>query len=445
MLSQDEAKKIIDKALSYASADETEVSLGGGSGGDTRFAINTATTSGYRDQLTLVVSSSYGKRTGTSTTDTLGDESIARTVKAAESIARLSPEDPEWVPILGPQTYTPVPAYDEATAKAGPEWRSGIAAATIDPAVSKNLVAAGFVQNGDGFQAIGNSKGLFAYQSATAASFTTTVRTGIGTTGGSGWAAAEGTKISDVDGKAAAERAIRKAERSANPVAIEPGKYTVILEPAAVADLVGFMMFFFGARAADEGRSFLAKKGGGNRKGEKLFGDAITIYTDPAYAVGPGAPFSNSGLPTKKMDFVKNGVVANMFLDRYWAQKTNQEPTPFPSNLIMAGGTTPVDEMIASTERGVLVTRLWYIRLVDPQTVLLTGLTRDGTFLVEQGKIKSAIKNFRFNESPAIMLNFVQAMSPPVRVTGSNGGGFPTMFPALKVDNFTFTSLSDAI
>src|SRR6185369_12068765 len=239
--------------------------------------------------------------------------------------------------ILGPQKYTPVPAYDEATAKAGPEWRSGIAAATIDPATAKNLVAAGFVQNGDGFQAIGNSKGLYAYQASTGASFTTTVRTGIGTTGGSGWAAAEGNKISDIDGKAAAERAIRKAELSANPVAIEPGKYTVILDPAAGADTVGFTIFFFGAGSADEGRSFLSKKAGGHRKGEKLFGEGITIYTDPGYAVGPGAPFSNSGLPTKTMDFIKNGVVANMFLDRYWAQKTNQEPTPFPSNLIMAG------------------------------------------------------------------------------------------------------------
>lgn len=445
MLSQDEAKKIIDKALSYASADETEINLGGGSSGDTRFAVNTATTSGYRDQLTLVVSSSYGKRNGTSTTDTLTDESIARTVKAAESIARLSPEDPESVPLLGPQTYTPVAAFDDPTATAGPDWRSGIAAATIGPATAKNLVSAGFVQNGASFQSIGNSKGLFGFHRSTGASFTTTVRTGIGTQGGSGWATSEGNKISDVDGKAAAERAIRKAELSASPVAIEPGKYTVILEPAAVADLVSFMLFFFGARGADEGRSFLSKKGGGNRKGEKMFGENISIYTDPAYAAGPGAPFAGSGLPSKKMDFIRGGVVTNMFVDRYWAQKTNQEPTPFPTNVIMEGGSASVDDMIASTERGVLVTRIWYIRLVDPQTVLLTGLTRDGTFLVEQGKIKSAIKNFRFNESPAIMLNFVQAMSPTVRVTGSEGGGFTTMFPALKVDNFTFTSLSDAV
>ena len=444
MLSQDEARKVIEKALGYASAEETEVNVGGGANADTRFALNTATTSGYRDQLTLVVSSRYGKRTGTSTTDTLTDDAIARTVKAAETIARLSPEDPETVPALGPQTYTPVNAWDDATASAGPEWRSGIVSATIEPAAAKNLIAAGFIQNGGGFNAIGNAKGLFGYHRATNASFTTTVRTGIGQQAtGSGWAGVEGNRIADVDGKAAAERAIRKAELSANPVAIEPGKYTVILEPAAVADLVTFMGFFFDHRSADEGRSFLSKKGGGNRKGEKLYGDQITLYTDPAYPGSPGAPFANSGLPTRRMEFVKNGVVTNLLTGRYWAQKLGVEPVPFPTNFIMEGGTTSVDEMIATTERGVLVTRLWYIRLVDPQTVLLTGLTRDGTFLVEKGKIKHAIKNFRFNESPVIMLNFVQAMSPPVRVSGSNGPS--AVVPAIKVDNFTFTSLSDAV
>ncbi len=445
MISQDEARKIIEKALSFATADETEIFLGGGGSGDTRFAVNTATTSGFRDQVTLVVSSSFGKRNGTSTTDTLTDESILRTVLAAETIARLSPEDPESVPSLPPQKYTPIDAYDAATATAGPDWRAGIAAKTIGPASAKNLTAAGFVQSGDGFQAIGNKNGNFGYTAATNASFTTTVRTGIGTTGGSGWAAGEGNRITDFDGGAIAERAIRKAELSASPVAIEPGKYTVVLEPAAVADLVTFMMFFTDARSADEGRSFLSKKGGGNRKGEKFFGDGVTIYTDPANKVGPGAPFAGDGLPATKMDFVKNGVVTNMFTSRYWAAKTNTQPTPFPTNLIMQGGNSSVDEMIASTERGILVTRFWYIRLVDPQTVLLTGLTRDGTFLIEKGKIKSAIKNFRFNESPVIMLNNVQAMSPEVRVSGSNGTGFPTLLPALKVDNFTFTSLSDAI
>lgn len=446
MLSEQDAKRIVEKALSYASADETEISLNGGSSGDTRFAVNTVTTSGYRDQVTLTVTSYYGLRSGNSTTDTLTDESIARTVKAAEAIARLSPEDPETMPALGPQTYIPVTnAWDEATANAGPEWRSKVASSVLSGAQAKNLVAAGFVQNGGGFQALGTSKGLYAYFRSSNANYSTTVRTVVGTGGGSGWAAAEGNTIAEVDGATVATRAIQKAEGTANAVAIEPGKYTVILEPVAVADLVTFMMFFANTRAADEGRSFLSKKGGGNRKGEKFFGDQVSLYTDPNDRIAPGSPFAGDGQPARKMDFVRNGVVTNMFTGRYWAKKTNVEATPFPTNLIMEGGKTSVDEMIASTERGVLVTRFWYIRLVDPQTVLLTGLTRDGTFLIEKGKIKSAIKNFRFNESPVIMLNNIAAMSPAARVTGSNGGGFSVMMPALKVDNFTFTSLSDAV
>jgi len=446
MLSEQDAKRIIEKALSYASAESTAVSLGGGATGDTRFAVNTVTTSGFRDQATLTVTSSYGLRSGNSNTDTLTDDSIARTVKAAEAIARLSPEDPETMPLLGPQTYAPVTnGWDEATVKAGPEWRSKIASAVLTGAQSKNLVAAGFVQNGGGFQAIGNSKGLFAYGRGSNANYSTTVRTVIGTGGGSGWAAAEGNTIGEVDGASVAARAIQKAELSANAVAIEPGKYTVILEPVAVADLVTFMFFFANTRTADEGRSFLSRKGGGNRKGEKFFGDQVSIYTDPNDRVSPGFAFSGDGQPTRKMDFVRNGVVTNMLTGRYWARKTNTEPTPFPTNLIMEGGKSSVDEMVASTERGILVTRFWYIRLVDAQSVLLTGLTRDGTFLVEKGKIKSAIKNFRFNESPVIMLNNIAAMSPSARVTGSNGGNFSVMMPGLKVDNFTFTSLSDAV
>lgn len=266
MLSQDEARKIIEKALGYGSGSELQVSLGGGSRGDTRFAVNTATTSGYRDSIGLAVNARFGKRSGSSTTNTLTDESIARTVRAAETIAKFSPEDPETMPLLGPQTYTPVAAYDEATATAGPDWRSKLAAGAIEPAKAKNLVAAGFIDNGGGFSALGNSKGLYAYHRSTSAGFTTTVRTGIGTQGGSGWATAEGNRITDIDGAKVAATAIRKAELSANPVAIEPGKYTVILEPAAVADLVTFMGFFMDARSADEGRSFMTKAGGGIAK-----------------------------------------------------------------------------------------------------------------------------------------------------------------------------------
>jgi predicted Zn-dependent protease len=254
-------------------------------------------------------------------------------------------------------------------------------------------------------------------------------------------------RIRDIDAGAVGARSIEKGERSQNAVAIEPGKYTVILEANAVGDLVSNMMFFFGARQADEGRSFLTKKGGGNLLGEKIFGDGINVYTDPNYQGAPGAPFDGNGLPSRPMDFIRGGVVKNLNYSRYWARKQGKEPTPFPTNLIIDGGKSSMDEMIASTERGILVTRLWYIRLVDPQSVLYTGLTRDGTFLIEKGRIKSAIKNFRFNETPVKMLNNVELMSPVSRITGSErvGDGFPVLAPAIKVREFEFTSLSDAI
>jgi predicted Zn-dependent protease len=254
-------------------------------------------------------------------------------------------------------------------------------------------------------------------------------------------------RIADINASAIGARAIQKAELSRSAVALEPGNYTVILEPNAVGDLVANMLGFFGARQADEGRSFLSKKGGGNRLGEKLFGEQINIYTDPNYAAAPGSPFDGASLPTRRADIVREGVVKNLNYNRYWAKKQSKEPTPGASNIIIEGGNVSIEEMIKSAERGILVTRLWYIRLVDPQSVLFTGLTRDGTFLVEQGRIKSAISNFRFNESPVKMLNNVEAMSPVVRITGSErvGANLPVLAPALKVRDFSFTSLSEAV
>jgi predicted Zn-dependent protease len=250
-----------------------------------------------------------------------------------------------------------------------------------------------------------------------------------------------------VDAAKASVAAIDKAQRSINPVAIEPGNYTVILEPNAVGDLVGNMLFALNARSADEGRSVFSKKGGGNRLGEKFFGDQVNIFTDPSYPGAPGGPFDGQGMPTKRLDFVSGGVIKNLSYDRYWAKKQGKEPTPGPTNIIFQGGTASIDDMIKSTERGILVTRFWYIRPVDAQTLLVTGLTRDGLFLIENGRIKSSIKNFRFNETPIKMLNNIEMMGPATRIIGSErlGANIPVIVPALKVKDFSFTSLSEAV
>lgn len=449
LLSSSEAEALLQKVLSFSKADEMEATLRGNRIAYTRFGASTASTSGDTEDLSLAVNAHFGQRAGVATTNTLDDKSLERVVRAAEEIARLRPEDPEQQPFLSKQQYHPVEsAFDEATFNADANTRARGIAATIDPARGKNLSAAGMFDHSGGFIARANTRGNFGYAKSSQSSFTTTVRTAddLGSTG-SGWASAMSHRIGDIDAKAIGARAIEKAEWSRQPVAVEPGNYTVILEPNAVGDLFANMMGFFSARSADEGRSFLSKKGGGTRLGEKIFGDGVNIYADPAFLRGPGAPFDGEGLPTKRLELVSAGTVKNLFYSRYWAKKQGKEPTAAATNLILEGGNTSLEDMIKNTERGILVTRFWYNRLVDPQSVLYTGLTRDGVFLIEQGRIKYAIKNFRFNESPVKMLNNIEAMSPVVRITGSERAGAqrPLFAPALKVRDFAFTSLSDAI
>jgi predicted Zn-dependent protease len=216
------------------------------------------------------------------------------------------------------------------------------------------------------------------------------------------------------------------------------------MEPAASAGLISFMMFGFDARQSDEGRSFLSKKGGGNKIGEKMFDERVNIYADPWDTHSAVVPWDDDGLPREKTAIVTKGVVDYLQYSRYWAQKQGKRAVGQPGNLIMAGGDKSTQELIKGTKKGILVTRTWYIRLVDPQTVLLTGLTRDGTFYIENGEIKYPIKNFRFNESPAIMLNNIEELGKPVRVADDESP-FIMMIPPMKIRDFTFTSLSDAV
>jgi predicted Zn-dependent protease len=227
-------------------------------------------------------------------------------------------------------------------------------------------------------------------------------------------------------------------------VAIEPGRYTVILEPQAVGDLVQLMGFALAARSADEGRSAFSKQGGGNKIGEKLVDSRVTIFSDPQDPELLAQPYDGQGLPLARQVWIENGVLKQLVYSRFWAQKQGKTPTGVPSSVKMVGGTTSMDDMIKSTPRGVLVTRLWYLRQVDPRTILYTGLTRDGTFLIENGKLTKSIKNFRFNESPLFLLNNLEALGPSVRLGGTEAGGAVVM-PAIKAKDFNFTSLSDAV
>ncbi len=442
IFSQEEANTILKKVVGFSKADGCEVNLTANNGGNIRYARNSVSTAGENSDATLVVKSYYGKKAGTATINEYDVASLEKVVRRSEELAALAPENPEFMEPLPQQTYGESKTFAESTANITPDFRAQGAANSIKLATAKDVTAAGFLEDNNTAAAMMNSKGLFAYNKATSATFTVTMRSSDGT--GSGWATRDFNDVSKLDTSEASKIAIDKALQSRNAKAIEPGKYTVILEPAASAELLRNMLFSMNARPADEGRSFLSKKGGGTKLGEKIFDERVNFYTNPDHPEVPAAPWTSDGQARKKMDIIRNGVVKNIFYDRYWASQKNVESIPFPGNAIMDGGKASIEDMIKDTKKGILVTRFWYIRAVDPQTLLYTGLTRDGTFFIENGKIKHPIKNFRFNESPVIMLNNLETLGKQVRVT-AGGGGVNFFLPYMKIRDFTFTSLSDAV
>ncbi len=458
MLTRDQAKQLVEKVLSFSKADDCSVTVGALDLAQTRFAANSITTSGKSSGTAIIVSSTKDRRTGSIATNEASDESLRAAVARAEELASFAPQDPEYVEPLAPQQYPATSSFDEATSRAAqPEMLPGIRAA-IEGAEKQKLTAAGYFELETESLALGNRRGNFAYAQRTDAEFSLTARTADGT--GSGWASAESVRVSDLDAPATARIAIEKSVLSQKPRPIEPGPYTVVLEPAAVSGLMQFLFGGFDARAAEEGRSLLTRRGGGTRLGERLFSEKVTARTDPFDSRQNGLPWSgnvetslrgtgqfffggggdaSSFLPAEKITWIENGVVKNLGYGRYWAKQKNAKPTPGPgSRLVMDGEDHSLDDLVRSTERGLLVTRFWYVRFVNPQTVQLTGLTRDGLFWIEKGKISHPVMNLRWNESPANVLANVEMLGRPVR-SGNR------VVPAMKVRDFTFSSVSDAV
>ena len=431
--SAEDAQAVFERVRKLSKAENVEMQLNSNHTGNTRFAANQMSTSGSVTDMQLAVQSSYGPKHAVVVTNDLTDESLARAVAESEALAKLAPDDPEAMPAL-PHLMVPVITEPD---------RAKAALTALAPARSAgDLQAAGFIITSETSVALGNTKGLFAYHRATSANYQLTVRTSDGT--GSGWAAADHPDWSQLDFKAVSDRAIEKAKLSRTPVAIEPGRYTVIFEPQAVGDLVQLIGNYSDARSADEGRSPFVKTGGGNKVGEKIVDERVTIVADPQDPQLMSQPFDGDGLALNRQVFIENGVLKQLFYTRFWAKKQGKVATGQPQSIKMMGGTTSVEDMIKSTERGVLVTRLWYLREVDPRTILYTGLTRDGTFLIENGKVTKAIRNFRFNDSPLFMLNNLEMLGPSVRLAGTEQGGDIVM-PTIKVKDFNFTSLSEAV
>jgi predicted Zn-dependent protease len=444
-LSASDLKQLSEKILGFARADHTRVNINSGVSSFTRTAMNRVTTAGETNNVSMRITSVFGKRVASVDTNRLDDASLQRAVSDAEALAKLAPENPEYIPELGAQKYLDVDGYYVSTGNLTTESRAQAASLGVKAANSEKLVAAGFIDVSAGSEAVATSSGLFGYYSGTGVASTLTLRTQDGLS--SGWAGDEDSDWDQIESERIASDAARKCRDWRGKTALDPGKYEVILEPTAVGMLMTRMLGAFDARQADEGRSFFAKRGGGNRVGEKLFDEHVTIISNPAEKHAETSPFNNAGLPNQREIWVENGVLKSLAYSRFWAMKQGVPAKANPSNFIMPGGDAPLEDMIKSVKRGVLITRFWYIRPLNPRTIAVTGLTRDGTFLIENGKIARPVTNFRFNQSLAELLANVEMLGRPTRVAAdeSSSPGVPAVVPPLKVKDFTLASVSDAI
>jgi predicted Zn-dependent protease len=440
MLTRQKAEEIFKKVQKWSTADETEALMGSISYSLTRFANNTIHQNVAEEDHSLSVRAVVGHRMARASTNDLREESIREVCERALALARLQPADPDLLPMPGPQMYRSVDRYQEETAALTPQSRAEMIQRVVERAEKDNLTAAGVYSSGISAQAIFNSRGLRAYHEETSSEFSVTMMEASS----SGWAKKTSPHCIELEPEVLAERAARKAIESRNPMEVPPGKYTVILEPAAVLDLLGYLVADFGALAVSEKRSCLTA-----RAGTKLFGDNVSIRDDVYHPMQAGPPFDGEGMPRQRVPLVEKGVVSHLVYSRQTAQKLGSTPTghglPLPNeygeaplNLVIDGGRTSLDEMVRTTERGLLVTRLWYIREVDPYLKLLTGMTRDGTFWIEDGRVKYGVKNFRFNQSVIAMLGGVEMMSISQRTAGEES--FEMVVPAMKVREFNLSS-----
>jgi predicted Zn-dependent protease len=408
----------------------------------TRFANNAIHQNVAEQANFLSVRALIGNRTARATTNRLDDDAIRGVVEQTIALTRAAAPNDDVLPLAGRQPVDPISRFDANTAAASPENRAKFVAEAIYLVEGASQIAAGIYSTEHEVEAIFNSAGLSAWHSETMARFSITAMA----SDSSGWAKASAIAGSAIDPLDLARRACEKAKHSSSPRELPPGDYVVILEPAATLDLVGQMFGDFSATALEDQHSFLT-----GRQGTKLFGENIYISDDCRHPLQSGAPFDGEGLPRRRLALVEAGTARDVAYSRSSARRAGVEPTghgfPLPNdigeapmNIVIEGGSTSLDEMIASTERGILVTRLWYIREVDPYDKIMTGMTRDGTFLIEDGRLQGGLKNFRFNQSLVELLNNVEAMSPAVRTSGEEA--IDMVVPAMKVRNFHFTELT---
>lgn len=437
-----ELERIAHRVLELSEADETEVDIGASTDALTRFANNTIHQNVAEHAIGISVRAVVDGRTARATTNKADEDSLRRAVESAISLARNEPKIPGLLPMPKKQKYQKVSRFFASTAATTPQGRARAVAKVCKMAEKNKQTAAGIFVSGSSQSLLANSRGLFARYEQTHSEFSVTILE----ENSSGWAKSNSPDIRTLDPLALAESASRKATDSREPREIDPGHYTAILSPSAVLDLVGFLFYDFAGTAVLDKRSCLT-----GRIGKKIFGENITIWDDVYHPLQSGPAFDGEGVPRQKVLLVDRGVPKNLVYARSTAKKMKARPTGHgfslpneygeaPMNLVFAGGDQSVDDMVRTTERGILVTRLWYIREVDPYEKILTGMTRDGTFLVEDGKLAGGIRNFRFNQSVIEMLANVDALGPAVRAAGEES--FEMVVPAMKVRNFHFSEVT---
>ena len=443
MLSRDEALTLCETVLAHAraaGAEDAVVSVANAVAAHARFADNRITTSGRSEDLTITVTVWVGKRRGATSGNDSSAAALQRLAAEAVQIARISPVHREYVPTLGPLEYPDSRGFAEATADVDVAARAVALQDVLRTCREANVSGAGVHTTNASAIAVATANGNRRYFRASEAACSITARTEDGT--GSGYYAGDHFDVRQVDAAQIARQAVEKAVRSRDPKPIEPGTYPVILEAQAVADLMGFLVGALDARTADEGRSAFSAKDGKTRLGESMFDKRLSLHSDPMHPDLPGIPATDEGVPAERITLIRNGVLERLTYPRFWAAERKQTPTPGPVNFIVesAAPPTPLPEMIKGMARGLLISRFWYVRLVDPRTIVLTGLTRDGLWWVEDGVIQRPVRNLRFNQSVLAMLApwNVEAIGPSVRRS-------PFMVPPLRVGAFTFTSISDAI
>ena len=447
MLGPDKLNPLADTALSHSKADQTEVVLQVTDSALSRFANNTIHQNVFESNVTIRVRIILGKRTGVAESNDISPEGIKRTVDTARAIAQLQPENPQNAPLPKPLTPQTVDAFFARTAECTPETRARTIAQVTRQAATQKLVAAGAFRT-DAFElAVANSLGTFMYHGGTVADLHTVVMNEAGTA--SGYASSSSPDVRAIDGEYVARAAMDKALRSQNPIALAPGEYTVVLEPDAVASVLLYTAWnSFNALAVQEERSYVR-----GRRGELLFSPLVNLYDDGCAPEGYALPFDHEGVPRQRVVFVENGIARDVVYDTFTARRDNVASTghalpapnllgPLPRHLFLAPGAQSRAELIGGIARGILVTRFWYTRLVHPLHVMMTGLTRDGTFLIENGQLTLPVKNLRFTSSYVDVLKNTRAVGRETKLMREEMSGMNFRVPALVVENFSFTGVT---